>query len=124
MRAIDNDLGQQVAIVSQSFATYLGNGKVPAPYDAWPIAVILRRSKQPETEKRFLAAWCLHFPRPVGGRYTQLIERYQKSVRSAELKVASMTQPLQYYFGAPFGVPTRSCSGGLSFIWLSDTTTH
>jgi hypothetical protein len=78
MRAIDNDLGEQVAVVSQSFANYLEIGEIPAPYYPWRIAVILRRAKKPEMERRFLAAWCLHFPCGVGQRYVDLVERYQK----------------------------------------------
>jgi hypothetical protein len=78
MRKIDNDLGEQTAIVSQSFAKYLESGEIPAPYYPWRIAVILRRAQEPELERRFLAAWCRHFPMGNGQRYAQLIERYQK----------------------------------------------
>jgi hypothetical protein len=82
IRAIDNDLGEQVAIVSQAFANYLETGEAPAPYYPWRIAVILRRVQRPETEKRFLAAWCVHFPTGIGQRYDDLVERYQKPIRS------------------------------------------
>jgi len=89
MGAIDNELGEQVAIVSQFFTAYLNNGEIPPPYYPWRIAVILRRIKEPEIEKRFLAAWCLHFPHAVGGRYTGLIERYQKLIRPSVRKISN-----------------------------------
>jgi hypothetical protein len=75
---IDNNLGQHVAVVSQSFARYLGIGTVPAPYYPWRIAVILRRARTIEVEKRFLAAWCRHFPEGNGRRYAQLTDRLRR----------------------------------------------
>lgn len=78
MKVIDNNLGEQIAIVAEAFSTYLATGEVPAPYYPWRIAVILRRAKMPEAEKRFLAAWCQHFPSGNGVRYAQLVVRYRK----------------------------------------------
>ncbi|MDA9426247.1 hypothetical protein [Bradyrhizobium sp. CCBAU 53380] len=78
LKAIDNDLGQQTAIVAESFARYLEVAEVPAPYYPWRIAIILRREKRPELEKRFLAAWCQHFPAGNGARYGQLVDRFRK----------------------------------------------
>jgi hypothetical protein len=78
LRMIDNNLGEQVAVVSQSFARYLDMGVIPAPYYSWRIAVILRRARIPEVEKRFLAAWCRHFPEGNGRRYALLTERHRK----------------------------------------------
>ncbi|WP_338829136.1 hypothetical protein [Bradyrhizobium sp. 27S5] len=78
LKAIDNDLGEQTAIVAESFARYLKVGEVPAPYYPWRIAIILRREKRPELEKRFLAAWCQHFPGGNGARYGQLVDRFRK----------------------------------------------
>ncbi|MCK1615009.1 MULTISPECIES: hypothetical protein [unclassified Bradyrhizobium] len=80
LKGIDNDLGEQTAIVAESFARYLKMGEVPAPYYPWRIAIILRREKRPELEKRFLAAWCQHFPDGYGARYGQLVDRFRKLV--------------------------------------------
>jgi hypothetical protein len=80
LKAIDNDLGEQTAIVAESFARYLKMGEVPAPYYPWRIAIILRRERRPELEKRFLAAWCQHFPDGYGARYGQLVDRFRKLV--------------------------------------------
>jgi hypothetical protein len=78
MRMIDNDLGEQTSIVSKAFAGYLEIGEMPAPYYAWRIAVILRRAKMLEIERRFLAAWCRHFMEGNGSRYAALNERNRK----------------------------------------------
>ncbi|MDH2384276.1 hypothetical protein [Bradyrhizobium sp. CER78] len=66
LKGFDNDLGEQTAIVAESIARYLKVGEVPAPYYPWRIAIILRHEKRPELEKRFLAAWCQHFPDGYG----------------------------------------------------------
>jgi hypothetical protein len=80
LKAIDNDLGEQTAIVAGAFARYLKMGEVPAPYYPWRIAIILRREKKLDLEKRFLAAWCQHFPGGYGARYGQLVDRFRKLV--------------------------------------------
>jgi hypothetical protein len=80
MKAIDNDLGEQTAIVAQAFARYLEIGEIPAPYFPWRIAVILRRAKKPDLEKKFLSAWCRHYPTGNGVRYAQLVERFKKLI--------------------------------------------
>lgn len=79
-KAIDNDLGEQTAIVSQAFARYLEVGEIPAPYYPWRIAVILRRANRLELEKQFLSAWCRHFPAGNSVRYAQLVERLKKLI--------------------------------------------
>ena len=53
MKVIDNNLGEQIAIVAEAFSTYLATGEVPAPYYPWRIAVILRRAKMPEAKRGF-----------------------------------------------------------------------
>ena len=80
MKSIDNNLGEQAAIVAEAFSKYLATGEIPAPYYPWRIAVITRRAKRPELEKRFLAAWCRHFPSGNGARYAQLVDRYRRLV--------------------------------------------
>ncbi|WP_420965488.1 hypothetical protein [Bradyrhizobium sp. B120] len=78
LKAIDNNLGEQTAIVADGFSKYLKMGEVPAPYYPWRFAIILRREKKLDLEKRFLAAWCEHFSDGVGARYAQLVDRLRK----------------------------------------------
>lgn len=78
LRSIDNNLDEQVAIVSRDFSQYLEVGAIPAPHYPWRIAIILRRAKLPEVERRFLAAWCRHFGRVSTGLYSKLAERRKK----------------------------------------------
>nr|WP_211391537.1 hypothetical protein [Bradyrhizobium diazoefficiens] len=77
LKAIDNDLEEQTAIVAESFARCLKVGEVPAPYYPWRIAIILRREKKLGLEKRFLTAWCQHFCGGSGARYVQLADRFR-----------------------------------------------
>ena len=79
LRETDNDLGEQVAILSQFLVRHLTIGEPIPPYYAWRVAIILRRAKLIDEEKRFLAAWCLHYPDGSGGRrYAALVERHRK----------------------------------------------
>jgi len=78
LRSIDNDLGQQINIVNESLDNWFGRGETPAPYYAWRIAIILGKTKRKDEERAFLAAWCKHFGRIVGGRYEKLAERARK----------------------------------------------
>ena len=78
IKSIDNDLGAQVKIVSDSFAEHLGNGEIPAPYYSWRIAVILRKAKLSAIELEFLRAWCMHFGAVIGTRYEMLADRLNK----------------------------------------------
>ncbi|GEC56672.1 hypothetical protein ABIF38_008848 [Bradyrhizobium japonicum] len=78
LKAIDNNLGEQTAIVADAFSKYLKMGEVPAPYYPWRIAIILRREKRFDLEKLFLAAWCGHFSDGNGVRCAQLADRLRK----------------------------------------------
>jgi hypothetical protein len=76
VRSIDDDLGENVAIVSASFCEFLETGQVPAPFYAWRICVILRKAKALKIELRFLDAWARHFSsRGIGQRYEMLANR-------------------------------------------------
>ncbi|MGY4199047.1 hypothetical protein [Bradyrhizobium sp. USDA 4520] len=78
LKAIDNNLGEQTAIIADAFSKYLKMGEVPAPHYPWRIAIILRREKRLDLEKQFLAAWCGHFSGGNGVRYAQLVDRLRK----------------------------------------------
>ncbi|MDM7954762.1 hypothetical protein [Blastomonas sp.] len=78
LRSIDNDLGRQIAIVNESLDNWFIKGDQPAPYYPWRIAVILGKAKRREEEAAFLAAWCRHFGKIVGGRYEKLADRARK----------------------------------------------
>jgi hypothetical protein len=76
IKSIDDDLGENVAIVSNSFSEYLTNGQVPAPFYAWRICIILRKAKMHKIELRFLDGWARHFAnRGIGQRYEMLMTR-------------------------------------------------
>lgn len=78
LRAVDNDLPRQISIVNESLDLWLGQGSTPPPYYPWRIAIILSKEKRADEEKAFLAAWCRHFGRIVGGRYESLADRARK----------------------------------------------
>jgi hypothetical protein len=78
LRSIDNDLSRQVGILQEGFDIWFKIGAIVPPYYAWRVAIILAKAKRAEDEKAFLAAWCRHFNRPIGGRFSALIERARK----------------------------------------------
>ncbi len=78
LRMTDNDLVWQCETVSAAFRRYQRTGETPAPYFALRVAIVLRKAREHARERKFLAAWCRHFRRHVGGKYTTLVERYAK----------------------------------------------
>lgn len=79
MKQADQDLGWQCDTVTDSFNRYLETGEIPAPHYSMRIAVLLRKAKDFDREKRFLEAWCKHFPSGNGATYARLVERAKKS---------------------------------------------
>lgn len=79
LRAIDNDLAEQLAIVRRGITHYFEHGEVPPPYYPYRIAVILRTEKQLDLEVTFLRAWLLHFKHGPGTRYAELAKRLPKA---------------------------------------------
>lgn len=80
LKSADQDLAWQCQTVADSFRRYCETGEVPAPYYPMRVAVLLRKAKDLDREKQFLAAWCRHFPTGNGGaRYAALVERAQKA---------------------------------------------
>ena len=78
LRSKDQNLEWQCDTVAASFRRYLEIGEVPAPYFPWRVAILLRKAKQHDREKRFLAAWCRHFPFGNGVKYGKIVERARK----------------------------------------------
>lgn len=78
MKTADQDLGWQCDTVSDAFMRYLNTAEIPAPHYPMRIAVLLRREKDFDREKLFLAAWCKHFPSGNGTTYAKLVERAKK----------------------------------------------
>ena len=80
LRAIDNNLCEQVKIVEAACQTYFKTGENPAPYYAWRIVIILSKQKHGDHERDFLTAWCRHFGGggTVGRRYEDLVARARK----------------------------------------------
>lgn len=78
MKKVDQDLGWQCDTVADSFRRFRARGLVPAPHYPMRIAILLRKAKEHEREKRFLRAWCRHFPTGNGVKYGKLVERARK----------------------------------------------
>lgn len=78
LRAIDSELSEQILIVNEALDIWFSKGSMPPPYYAWRIAIILAKAKRMDEEKAFLAGWCHHFGRVVGGRYEALAQRARK----------------------------------------------
>jgi hypothetical protein len=78
LKSVNQDLEWQCNTVEFSFERYCKQGETPAPYFAMRIAILLRKAKEFEREKNFLAAWCKHFNFSGSGTYSALVVRAQK----------------------------------------------
>lgn len=78
LKSKDQNLEWQCDTVAASFRRYLEIGQVPPPYFPMRVAILLRKVKQHDREKRFLAAWCRHFPSGNGVKYGKIVERARK----------------------------------------------
>ncbi len=78
MKEADRDLAWQCSTVSDAFQRYLEIGEAPAPHYPMRVAVLLSKAKDIDREKKFLAAWCKHFPFGNGAKYAALVERAKK----------------------------------------------
>ena len=79
LRAIDDDLTNQVRVLNEGVGAYFAHGEWPAPYFAWRIGIILRKAKQPTLEAEFLEAWSVHFRNGPGARYQAVAKRAIKA---------------------------------------------
>ena len=79
IRDTNQDMGWQCDTVDEAFARYVRTGEIPAPHYPLRIAILLRKAKEPERERRFLAAWCRHFETGPGAKYSKLSERARKT---------------------------------------------
>lgn len=75
LRAVDDDLTNQVRILREGLSAYFAHGEWPAPYYAWRIGIILRKAKLPELEAEFLESWAAHFRNGPGARYQAIAKR-------------------------------------------------
>lgn len=79
MKKADQDLQWQCQTVTAAFERYRKTGEVPAPHYPMRITVLLRKARDLNREKQFLAAWCRHFPSGNGVTYLALAERARKT---------------------------------------------
>jgi hypothetical protein len=79
MKAVDQDLVWQCETVTAAFERYLKTGEIPAPHYPMRVVVLLRKAKDFDRERQFLAAWCNHFPSGNGATYAALVERAKKT---------------------------------------------
>lgn len=87
LKAIDNDLPRQLAIVSHSLEQWFQDGELPAPYYPWRVAVILSKQGRKAEEAAFLQAWCKHFGNVKGARYEALAKRAGKVTDNGEAPI-------------------------------------
>jgi hypothetical protein len=78
LRSIDNNLREQLRIVTEGVEHYFCNGEYPPPYYAWRISVILRKLKLLALELAFLEAFYAKFFDGAGKRYGEIGERIEK----------------------------------------------
>lgn len=79
MKEADQDLEWQCETVTAAFERYLQTGEIPAPHYPMRVVVLLRKAKDFDREKQFLAAWCKHFPSGNGTTYAALVDRAKKT---------------------------------------------
>ena len=81
MKDVSQELQWQCKTVSEAFDAYQTRGVLPAPYYPMRIAILLRKAKDHDRERIFLAAHCRHFPSENTGKYaayTKLVKRAEK----------------------------------------------
>ena len=78
IKEVDQNLDWQCDTVAAAFDRFLETGEVPAPHYPMRIAVLLRKAKDIDRERRFLAAWCKHFESGNGTTFNKLLERAKK----------------------------------------------
>ena len=78
MRNADQNLDWQCDTVAAGFERFKRPGRFRAPHYPMRIAILLRKARDSDREKQFLAAWCRHFPSGNGVTYGKLAERARK----------------------------------------------
>ena len=79
IKEVDNDLQAQIRIVRDGVEHYYEAGWYPAPYYPWRIAVMLRKAKEHDLERRLLEVWNARWSDGLGRRYQQLQDREEKA---------------------------------------------
>jgi len=79
LKSADQDLQWQCETVAASFRKYRSSGEVPAPHYPMRIAILLSKAKDFDRERKFLSAWCKHFPVGNGTKYAALVKRAEKA---------------------------------------------
>ena len=82
LRSVDNDLAEQVRIVSGIVSQFYSTGLQPAPYYAERIAIILRKGRQWDLESKFLEQWVRLFRDNIGCS-SWFVDRAEKASRLA-----------------------------------------
>ena len=73
LQSINQNLDAQINIFGHGLDEYFRTGDHPPPYYPMRIAIILRKQKQYERERLFLAAYCKHFGTKRGSRTDEKI---------------------------------------------------
>ena len=78
IRSFNDDLGRQVQIIQQMLDSWFEWGETVYPYYPLRVAIILRKAKAFEDERRFLAAFGKHFRGKGASPYEKLTTRAEK----------------------------------------------
>lgn len=80
LRSINNNLVAQINVIEHYLPKWFSAGEFPPPYYAMRVAIILRKAKEHERERNFLATYLKNFRSRYGGSRSdeQLIERAVK----------------------------------------------
>ena len=80
LQSIKQNLNAQIDIFNHGLAEYFRTGDYPPPYYPMRIAIILRKQKQLDRERRFLSAYCEHFAPTARSRIgNKFVERARKA---------------------------------------------
>ncbi len=73
-----DDLRLHAALTIEFFKEYLKTGEAPPPASPLLVAILLKKRRDKELERQFLASWSRHFCGAIGTGYQKLDARYEK----------------------------------------------
>ncbi|WP_324260181.1 hypothetical protein U4960_08270 [Altererythrobacter sp. H2] len=80
LKAINNDLVEQIKIIEHCLDRWFSVGEAPPPYYAWRVAVILRKAKEHGREREFLRVYLKNFQSLFEGRRDRMLRERAQSL--------------------------------------------